>query len=105
MLINLLSNAIDACGPEGGYIDIVAQTLTIATAPMLQIKVCDNGSGISENQLERLFQPFFSTKGALGTGLGLWVSRGIAEKHGGTLDLETLRDDGNRMTIATLTLP
>ena len=48
------------------------------------ITIWDNGTGITEKVQERLFQPFFTTKGEAGTGLGLWVSRGIVLKHGGT---------------------
>jgi len=49
------------------------------------LTVADSGSGMSHETLVRIFEPFFSTKGNTGTGLGLWVSLEIVEKHGGTL--------------------
>ena len=64
------------------------------------VTIADNGPGIPEEVLSQLFQPFFTTKGERGTGLGLWVSRGIITKHSGTIDLksstgaETPRNDG-----------
>ena len=51
------------------------------------VSIADNGTGIPESIRENLFKPFFTTKGERGTGLGLWVSRGIISKHGGALDL------------------
>jgi signal transduction histidine kinase len=49
------------------------------------LTVADTGCGMSPETLSRIFEPFFSTKGATGTGLGLWVSLEIVEKHGGSL--------------------
>ena len=49
--------------------------------------IADNGPGIPRDVRPHLFQPFFTTKGEHGTGLGLWVSRGIINKHGGTIDV------------------
>lgn len=82
---NLIANAIDACS-EAGKI-----TLRVATARNwrhpsqigVRITVADNGRGIPPDLRPKLFEPFFSTKEHLGTGLGLWVSRSLVEKHGG----------------------
>ena len=106
VLINLVNNAIDAV-PSKGRIDIEAKPISHAGDPAVEVCVHDNGSGISPEQAAQLFTPFFSTKGAHGTGLGLWVSKGIAEKHGGTLRLATTgTDSGNdRRTTARLVLP
>lgn len=104
VLINLLNNAIDAVS-TGGKIDIEGSLREFKGTPAVEIRVCDNGSGFTPEQGERLFQPFFSTKGAHGTGLGLWVSRGILEKHGGTLHLHTDAAGGPKRTSAVMVLP
>ena len=62
------------------------------------IEVADNGPGIPEAVLPQLFQPFFTTKGERGTGLGLWISRGIIVKHGGTLSIESSTSPENHGT-------
>jgi signal transduction histidine kinase len=64
------------------------------------VKITDNGRGISETTMQQLFQPFFTTKGEEGTGLGLWVSRGIVQKHGETLDLVSETAPGRHGTVA-----
>jgi len=86
VLANLIGNAIDAVGTNG--------RITICTRagqdwktcrPGIRIAVVDNGTGMSTEVLGRIFEPFYSTKGITGTGLGLWISRDILEKHEGTL--------------------
>lgn len=92
---NLIANAAEAASP-GGEIRI-----GIAPAPSVEdasghlseagatVTVADNGVGISEEDKDHVFQPFFTTKGEKGTGLGLWVSRGIVNKHGGSITFES----------------
>ena len=84
VIANLVANAIDVLPPGG--------ELTVATADSdagVQLRVADNGHGIPDENLTRIFEPFFTTKAELGTGLGLWVSRQIVEKHGGTITVES----------------
>lgn len=100
VLINLINNAIDAV-PSQGRIDVEAASAALNGKPVVEIIIHDNGSGISPKEREHLFQPFFSTKGAHGTGLGLWVSKGIIEKHGGSLRLSS----ENNRTSARIKLP
>ncbi len=103
VLINLISNAIDAVA-QRGRIDVEGNVVQGSGESWVEILVHDDGSGITDDQVDRLFQPFFSTKGAHGTGLGLWVSKGIVEKHGGTLRLGN--DLGEtRRTTASVRLP
>ncbi|HEY0784822.1 MAG TPA: ATP-binding protein [Acidobacteriaceae bacterium] len=115
VLINLVGNAIDAVS-RGGTVCLSAKQVagqrreTGASAggtmsEMVEFVVCDNGVGLAEEKAERLFQPFFSTKGAHGTGLGLWVSKGIVEKHGGSISLVTEPGEGGKWTTATVLLP
>lgn len=82
---NLLLNALEAV-PESGMISIrVKQIHDGHHAKGIQIAVADNGPGIPRDNIPRIFEPFFSTKETKGTGLGLWVSQGIVQKHGGRI--------------------
>lgn len=83
---NLIVNAIEAAGPKGK----VRIAMQHAESGELHgagavIEVADSGPGIAPETAKKLFQPFFTTKGAEGTGLGLWVSMGIVQKHGGSI--------------------
>lgn len=80
---NLIVNAIDAS--LHGRITIRGRHRTINGVPGVAVLVCDEGSGIPPAIRERLFSPFFTTKQSVGTGLGLWVTRGILEKQGGSI--------------------
>ncbi|MCA9613987.1 MAG: PAS domain-containing protein [Sandaracinus sp.] len=97
MLLNLIVNARDAM-PEGGRIDVSV----VATEDEAQIRVSDRGPGIAPELLPRIFTPFFTTKGAAGTGLGLSVVRGVAEEHGGRIEVSSEPGEG---TTFTITLP
>ena len=108
---NLVVNSIEAAGVEGRII-VQATHLPAGTAGTglrhedgVLVEIIDNGPGITKAASESIFTPFFSTKGEQGTGLGLWVSRGIIRKHGGTIDLVT-RDDAQgaiaRVFLATV---
>ena len=86
VLANLVGNAIDALG-RGGRITLRSSRSRDWTtgAQGVRISVADDGTGMSAETLGRIFEPFFSTKGITGTGLGLWISREIVGKHGGRL--------------------
>ncbi len=92
VIVNLLSNAIDAM-TAGGCIAIrTADTFDwIAGTPGLALLISDTGSGMTEETIMRLFEPFYSTKGVTGTGLGLWVSREIVDRHHGTIRVRSRR--------------
>jgi two-component system, LuxR family, sensor kinase FixL len=83
-LLNLLWNALHALGGTNGPKEIRIRTGLSVAERLLEIRVCDNGPGVAPEFVPRLFEPFFTTK-AEGTGLGLAMSRTIAEAHGGTL--------------------
>ena len=98
VLLNLLTNAIHAT-PEGGRIS----TTIRFTSEGAGIEVKDTGCGIPAENLSKIFEPFFSTKGAgEGTGMGLYVSRGIVEKLGGRIGVESREGQG---TAFSVTLP
>ena len=90
-VLNLLTNAADAVPREGGRIRISAYS---ASGNVVWLEVADNGSGVPEAIRESVFDPFFSTKGSDGTGLGLAVTRKIAEEHGGSIVVETAPEGG-----------
>ena len=83
-LLNLLSNALDAC-EQGGEVTVSARPATEG----VEIAIADTGRGIAPDHLPRLFQPFFSTTGSRGTGLGLPVVKKIVEEHGGEVWVES----------------
>ncbi len=95
---NLITNAAEAAGQGGAVtVRITPQTADAASSPALEdgaiVEITDNGPGIPPQIREHIFQPFFTTKGERGTGLGLWVSQGIIHKHAGSIDLAS-RTDG-----------
>jgi signal transduction histidine kinase len=82
---NLLSNAIDAV-ERGGHIEVDVQDAPFKDSqPGAALVVRDNGSGISKENLSKIFKPFFTTKGENGTGLGLWITHGIVSKSAAIL--------------------
>ena len=99
VVVNLLLNAADAIGAEGG--NIRASTRS-GPASSIEFLLQDSGHGIPAEDLPRIFEPFFTTKGNHGTGLGLAVSWGIVEAHGGTLEVQSEVGTG---TCFTLRLP
>ena len=102
VISNLLENAIDAVG-QNGFIRLRARDLNRSGS--IQLSVCDNGPGIPAEVVERIFEPFFTTKSSRGSGLGLWVTRGIIEKHNGSIRVRTSQAGKHRGTIFTVILP
>lgn len=95
VIINVLNNAIDAM-PSGGDINI--KTYNIDTDIYIEIE--DSGNGIPKNILTRIFDPFFSTKGVNGNGIGLSVSYKIIKDHGGSIKVETEEGSGTKFIIS-----
>lgn len=107
VISNLISNAIDAMHPDGGRLYLRSrETRDHHTgAKGLAITVADTGPGIPPETLARIFEPFFTTKGFSGTGLGLWISQEIVERHKGSLTVRTSRRPGASGTAFILYLP
>lgn len=97
-LLNIVGNAIEAT-PEGGRVNVSAVRRPPDTFDVI---VADTGTGIPADKLDTIFEPFFSTKGSKGTGLGLPVTKKIIEEHGGTIDIQSKEGEG---TTFTITLP
>ena len=94
VLVNVIKNALEAM-PDGGTLSITSCTVN----GMVHLSVTDTGGGISEENLQRLFQPFFTTKGLQSSGLGLSSSYGIIKKHHGEMTVKSAPGQGTTFTI------
>jgi signal transduction histidine kinase/CheY-like chemotaxis protein len=93
-LTNLVLNAVDAL-PDGGTIRLCARSLGEA----IEIGVADSGVGIPLERQAKIFEPFYTTKGARGTGLGLAMVFGIVERHRGTIGVDSAPGRGTTFTL------
>ena len=104
---NLVSNAIHSM-PNGGSLLLHVFPSSLPSDPQrkgVRVTVLDNGTGIAPAVRNNLFAPFFTTKGEAGTGLGLWVTRGIIEKHEGTIHFISSVRPGRSGTAFSVFLP
>jgi two-component system CheB/CheR fusion protein len=104
---NLLLNALDAVG-EAGRVRIHVYRSCDWRDPRrtgVRVVIADNGPGIPSELCQRIFEPFFTTKGQKGTGLGLWVSQGIIQKHQGSIRMHSGRQPGRSGTCFSIFLP
>jgi len=107
VLSNLIVNAIDAMHPHGGRLLMRSREGTDWKTGRkgLILTVADTGSGMASDTAARIFEPFFTTKEIGGTGLGLWVSHEIVQRHGGTLAVRSSQRQGRSGAVFTLFLP
>jgi two-component system NtrC family sensor kinase len=98
VLVNLILNAADAVVQYTGRIELATRRLTNGT-DAVEVRVSDNGRGIRQADLPRIFEPFFTTKSAKGTGLGLAVSWGIVQAHGGKLEVASSDGKGTTFSV------
>jgi two-component system NtrC family sensor kinase len=106
VISNLLLNSLDSIDSAGR----VVLRASISTSPIdrsqrVKITVSDNGQGIGKSVLPQIFEAFFTTKGAVGNGLGLWVSKQIVDKHGGSIQFRTSTVGQQRGTTFSVILP
>jgi len=113
VLNNLIANAIDAMR-GGGQLLVRAHDVTnmpphtdIHAAPRsgVRITIADTGHGMSRAVLNRIFEPFYTTKDLNGTGLGLWISSGIVAHHQGRLTVRSSQNPAHQGTVFSLFLP
>jgi len=101
---NLISNAADAV-PHAGTICVRINCHEDATTHIVKIIVEDDGPGIAPEHRDHIFEPFFTTKKDVGTGLGLWVTKEIIERHSGTVEVRSMNGTGPSGTAFSITLP
>lgn len=103
---NLLANSLDAIDEKGTIKLRVSLGTNFSTGRRcVRITVADNGQGISQSSRQHIFEPFFTTKGTVGTGLGLWVSKQIVDKHAGTIRMRSSNNGERRGTVFSVVLP
>jgi PAS domain S-box-containing protein len=104
---NLLVNALEAT-PHGGRLTLClrrSRSWRDRNELGARITIADNGCGIPKANLTRVFEPFFTTKAEKGTGLGLWVVKGIVEKHGGSIRIRSTGAGGGSGTVVSIFWP
>lgn len=94
-LHHVISNAIDSLNKHHGKVSVLLYSQPSA----IHIEVQDTGHGIAPENMRKIFEPFFSTKEHLGTGIGLAVTKKVVEEHGGSIDLRSKLDQGTTLTI------
>ena len=107
VFLNLIANAIQAM-PEGGTLRLRVANLhsrCSGRAGGICVSIVDTGSGIAPEHAQHLFEPFFTTKSTKGTGLGLWISKGIVQKYGGTIRFRSLRRATGNTTCFRIFFP
>src|SRR5438132_51584 len=103
----LVANALEALSPEGTLKlhVLVSRNWRNPTGRGVRVFIADNGPGVSRENRRRMFEPFFTTKGEKGTGLGLWVTSGIVEKHGGWIRVRSSTQRGRSGTCFAVFFP
>jgi signal transduction histidine kinase len=99
MLLNLLENSLDACRMDKGNDHHAIRFDIRREAPWMVIEVEDNGIGMDRETREKIFSLFFSSKGIKGTGLGLFISNKIVDKHGGDITVDSEPGRGTRFVV------
>jgi signal transduction histidine kinase len=105
MLANLLANSLDAV-EENGIVKLRGSVVPSSTGShCIRMTVADNGRGIGADAMEQIFDSFYTTKGSIGTGLGLWVCKQLVEKNGGSIQVHSSTDGKLRGTTFSVVLP
>jgi PAS domain S-box-containing protein len=104
-LVNLIFNAVDAM-PAGGPLTLRTRSAAGPKSRAVHLEVADSGVGMDEDTRRRCLEPFFTTKGQRGTGLGLAMVYGVAQRHGATLEIESEPGKGTtvRLSFSTATI-
>jgi PAS domain S-box-containing protein len=104
---NLIGNAIDAM-PQGGSLTLRVSSARVwgrSATPGLRVSIGDTGTGIEREHMKKIFEPFYTTKKDVGTGLGLWLTRNLVERHGGLIQVRSRTVPGRSGTVFSVFLP
>ena len=101
---NLISNSLDALS-DGGALKLRIAERTTHGRRVARVTIADNGKGMEPSTLPRVFEPLFTTKQTIGTGLGLWVSKQLVEKHNGSIRLRSSTAPEHRGTTFVIEFP
>jgi signal transduction histidine kinase len=103
---NLLTNSLDALD-DSGTIKLRVSTSRYVNSgrTYVRVTVADNGKGIDATTLPRIFEPLFTTKESTGSGLGLWVSKQIIDKHHGSIRVRSQASGERRGTAFSIVIP
>ena len=104
---NIIGNAVDAC-PSGGRLRVRLRSSYNWKRQQrggLRVTIADTGHGIEPENIRRVFDAFYTTKGITGTGLGLWITRDLVTRHDGTIDLRSSARPGRSGTTVSIFLP
>ena len=106
VFLNLIGNAVQAM-PDGGTLrlHVFESSSQSHQRPEVCVSICDTGTGIDPENAKHLFEPFFTTKSTKGTGLGLWISKGIIQKYGGAIRFRSASLTGRNITCFQVRLP
>ncbi len=99
MLLNIVENSLEACRADRHESDSKVRFRVRRSEPWMVFDIEDNGIGMDRQTREKIFSLFFSSKGIKGTGLGLFISNKIVEKHGGTIEVESEPGAGSRFRV------
>jgi PAS domain S-box-containing protein len=103
---NLVANSLDAIDQKGTIKLRVSRSTSVSgVQPRIRVTVADNGKGIDSFALPRIFEPLFTTKEATGSGLGLWVSKQLIDKHSGSIRVRSRTREPRRGTVFSIFLP
>lgn len=105
---NLLINAVDAVPPGAGKIRVrmrATRDWSDSRRSGVRISVADTGCGIEAGQMQKIFEPFYTTKQDIGTGLGLWLSRSVVQKHQGRIRVRSRVQPGRSGTVFSVFWP
>jgi signal transduction histidine kinase len=106
IVLNIVSNAVDAM-KKGGTLTLSSREATSWSSGQkgVRITIADNGTGMDKETLAHIFEPFFSTKGIGGTGLGLWITKDLVDKGGGAIRVRSRRGETVHGSMIALFFP